>query len=741
MNNLAQNFRSHEDDSDALDLSAVVDVAIENRYWISAIVCVFLVLGGLYSFLRPPIYRADVMVQIEDGTSATSNGLLANIAPLLDMKSSADAEIQLLGSRLVVSAAVDKLHLFINANPRYFPLVGKWIASHNKKMSQPGLFGIGGFVWGTEAIDVSTFDVPRIMEDDLFRIEVLGNGRFELSGADLDSPATGAVGQTLNIQTSSGPIALRVETLDGRQGAQFDLTRSSRLETITRLQEKLDITQKGKDSDVLSATYDGTDPELVSRVMNEIGAQYVKQNVLRKTEEAQRSIDFLNVQLPMLAEKLRQSEEKYNKTRQHLSTVNLGDEAGLVLQQSVDVETQLTALRQKRTDLGSRFATTHPAMQALDAQISALETRSKDIDAQIKQRPLIEQNVLRDTRDVQVNQELYLTLQDNLQQLKLVKAGKVGSVRLVDAAPVPEKPIWPRAIVIIPLAFLGGLFVGFAVALVRSRLFGGVSDSRDIERILGINVYATVPISSEQKRIDRKIGSAGGKTTLLAVQFPDDPAVESLRSFRTALQFSMVESTNNRVMFTGSLPGVGKSFVSANCAAVLALSGRKVLLIDADVRKGHIHRYLGLGRSAGFAELLAGVVDEREAIQRTDVPGLEFISAGAVSTNPGEMFHSGRLVGLINNLSSKYDLVIIDTPPVLAVADAAVLAPHCGTTFLVARAGSTKVAELGESAKRLAQVGVYAKGVVFNGVNPALGKYGYGSAYGGYRHAEYTYGK
>lgn len=725
-------------DPDALDLAAIVDLVIENRLLISLAVAVCLAAGTLYSLLREPVFRADILVQIEDSTNAQSAGMLANIAPLLDMKSTADAEIQLLGSRLVVSRAVDGLHLYVDARPHYFPVIGRWIASRGKRLSEPGIAGFGGYVWGAEAIDVGRFDVPRLMEGDAFTITANGSGRFTLSGSDLDAPVAGSVGKTLTIASTYGPIVLRVDRLDGRAGAAFDLRRLSRLATIEALQSQLDIKQRGKDSDVLAAAYDGTDPVLVSEVLNEIGRQYVEQNVRRKTEEAQRSIDFLDAQMPVLARSLDEAEARYNETRSRLNTVSLGEEAALVLQQSADVQTQLGALQQKRLELAAQLTPSHPAMRALDAQIASLEMRAKQIDARIAARPMIEQDVLRATRDVQVDQQLYLALRQNLQQLQLVKAGKVGSVRLVDKAPVPEKPIWPRPLIVLPLAALGGLLLGLGAALVRSRLFRGVTDSRDIERFVGLDVYATVPDSATQRKLEKR--QQGCKEVmLLARRAPDDPAIESLRSFRTALRFLMIGSIDNRVLFTGASPGVGKSFVSANCAALLAGSGSRVLLIDADLRQGHIHRYFGRERDVGFADLLAGW-DVDVAIQRGVLENLDFISTGTPSRGVDLLLQATHLGTLLAQLSAQYDVVIVDSAPTLSVADSTILAQHCGSVFLVALAGTTKVAELDETVKRLRQVGVRPKGSIFNRVNPALGRYGYGAAYGGYRYAGTSYG-
>ncbi|AOJ01058.1 tyrosine protein kinase [Burkholderia mayonis] len=729
-----------EGDGDT-DFIAILDILIESRWLIAAIASGCLVIGGAYAVLSKPVYQADILIQVEDSPdTSAAKSLLGDVSSLFDVKSSAAAETQILASRLVVSRAVDNLKLFIDAKPKRFPVIGNWLARRHEGLSNPGFAGFGGYAWGQERIDVAVFDVPRSLEGDAFELTLLDGRRYRLDGGDLERSVEGVVGKLERFPAAGGAIALRVDSVAAKPGATFRLVRNSRLRTIEDLQDNLDVQERVKQSDVVVASLRDIDPELVSSALNEIGRQYIAQNIQRKSAEAAQSLEFLNGQLPMLKQQLTDSEARLTKLRDEHGTVDLTEEAKLALAQSADAKTRLLELQQKRHELLSRFTPKHPDVVAIDRQIAALDGYRGTAEQQIRRLPDLQQQIVRLMLDVKVNTDLYTALLNNMQQLQLVRAGKVGNVRLVDTAAVPEVPVKPKKAFVALASLLLGVLAGCGTAVGRSMLFHGISDPNEIERRLGLNVYATVPRSEQQRALTERAKRKEHVMSLLSVVHPDEPAVESLRSLRTALQFAMLEAKNNVVVIAGPAPGVGKSFVSANLAAVLTMAGKRVLLIDGDIRKGHLNDYLGLARGNGLSELIADTVRLDDVLHRDVIDGLDFISTGAMPKNPAELLLNARVPALIDAFSKRYDVVVIDSPPVLAVADTGILAATAGTAFLVALAGSTKLGEIAESTKRLSQNGVRLSGVVFNGINPRLGQYGYGSKYGGYRYVAYEYG-
>ncbi|WP_322049494.1 polysaccharide biosynthesis tyrosine autokinase [Paraburkholderia sp. J67] len=737
-NNSAQNRAGQSE----IDLGYYLDMVVGHRWLIAVIAAVFLAVGTAYAFLATPVYRADIMLQVEDSADgATGGNLVSSVSSLFQVKSVTAGEIEILRSRLVVAYAVDKLRLYIHTSPRYFPLIGRWIARHNEEgLSRPGLLGMGGFAWGGESIDVNRFDVPQTLEGEDFSITALESGHYRLSGSGFGHPVEGEVGKLETFRSSAGDVLLSVSSLSAQPGARFVVARSSRLAMIEQIQKNLDIQEKGKQqSDVIGAALRGSNPVLISKIMNEIGLEYVRQNVDRKTEEAGKSLQFLDDQLPKMKVALEDAEQNYNNYREKHGTLDIGAEGKIVLQQSVEAQTQLLGLKQRRTDLLTRFGPEHPSIIAINQQISELEKTSGGVDERIEGMPSTEQDVVRFERDVEVRKALYLALLQSSQQLNLLKAGKVGTVRMVDSAPVPEIPVWPVKMLVLPISLLAGLVIGLAAAFVRSTFFGGVDDPMEIEQHAGLNVFATIPHTDLQRGLNNRAVTKPSNPAILALTHPEDPTVESLRSLRTALQFALLDARNNVVLVTGPAPGIGKSFLSSNFGALIASAGKRAILIDADMRKGHLNQIFGFVRPGGLSELLAGSAPISSAIRKTSVNNLDFISTGSIPSNPAELLLRPRLGEIIAECSRAYDIVIIDAPPVLAVTDAAILAPYAGSTFLVARARATKLGELVESARRIQQGGGSVAGVLLNGVVALPGRYGYGATRGNYRYVSYNY--
>lgn len=727
-----------EPDDESINLVAYLDLLFDNRWLIAAIAAIVTSIGIAYAYMAQPVFEANMLVQVEDSASSSKN-LMGDLSNAFDTKAAAAAEMEILRSRLVVTRAVNNALLYISVQPKYFPIVGGWIAGRSKQLSTPGFLGAEGYVWGAEAARVSLFTVPANLEGRPFVLTSLEQGRYRLTSPLSGATVSGQVGEVIKAPMDGGIVELRVDRLAAKAGAQFYLTRAPLLGAVESLQAALTIAERGKGSGIIGVSMEGVDPVKTAVILNEIGVEYIRQNVDRKSAEAEKSLIFLDQQLPIMKDSVEQAEAKFTALRNSRGTIDLPEEAKSILQQSVQSQSKLLELRQRRDELLMRFQSNHPMVEAVDMQMRTLNADMDLLNGKIKKMPSLEQDMLRLTRDVKVSTELYSSLLNSAQQLRLVKASKVGNARLLDEAQPPLRPVRPKRLVIIATGFMIGLFLGVVGAFIRKNLFGGIEEPHEIEQALGLTVSAAVPHSEKQKTLYDQMQSNPKKVSVLAHDDPQDLAIESLRSFRTSLQFSMLGAKNNIVMISGPTPGVGKSFVSVNFAAVLASSGKRVLLVDADLRKGYLQRYFGLTRSNGLSELIAGQITHEKAVHANVVENVDFIATGVLPPRPAELLGHPNFADLLNWASAHYDIVIIDTAPVLAVSDALVVAAHAGAIFNIVRGGVSTMGEIEESVKRFKQAGAAVTGIVFNGLKPRIGRYGYGSKYGKYRYAQYKY--
>ncbi|MDN7697210.1 polysaccharide biosynthesis tyrosine autokinase [Burkholderia semiarida] len=685
--------------------------------------------GGLYALFAAPVYRSDILFQVEQSqTDSKQTSPPGDPSSVFDLKTDASTEIEVLKSRAVLDRAIESTNLALDARPHYLPLIGWRLVNAADGLSSPLP---GGYVYGTERIDVPTFDVPKRLLGKRFALTVGDDGAYTLQRTGFfgrKGPVwRGRIGQPLHIETPQGPIDVFVRDVAGQPGARFDLTRYSDEEATTWLQKNALISERGKQSNMIGVTLDGIDPVHDSRVLNAIGEAYLAQNTQRKSEAADKLIRYMDGQLPQLKAQLEAAENRFNAFRASHGTVNTSDEALALRQQSVDIETRVQTLQQRREELLTRFMPKHPAIVAVDAQLADAQRSLDTARKQIQQLPTVEQGVLQLQRDVAVDTALYTNLLNTRQQMVLARASKTGTVRIVDTAKVAEQPIGPHRGVAVVGLLMVGLLAGAAIVIARQRVVGTIGDAEEIEWATGLPVFATVPHSAVAAAAEprSKRGRLGPRMSTVPVDV-QDAALESLRSFRASLQLSMPAASNPVVLISGPTTGVGKSFVAANIASLVGAAKRRVLLIDADLRKGSLHDRFRYSRAPGLADVVAGTHTLDEAIRRGVAPGLDFIAMGHVVPDPGELLLQPALAELIGQAASRYDMVVLDGPPLLPVADALVLGRLAGTVFLVARSGVTTLTELDESARRLEHAHIDVRGVILNDYKGAPGRYDYG---------------
>lgn len=709
---------------DTIDLKELFFSLIAQWKLIALCVILSLVCALLYLRTTPDTYQVDALVQVEENKGASA-ALLGDLSDMIEQKSPAQAEIEILKSRLVLGTVIDRLNLNIRIHGTEDSFWSRLLNKHEYDSEYSGKSVL--FKDNQKSFDVRSFDIPDYYRDKSLLLR-FSQGKFSLTDEETEQVVFSApLNQTSQLQSEYGLWKVGIYSQDSFDSTYL-IQKQSLPAAVRSLLADYSVAEKGKMTGVLGLNYQGTDKQHITQVLNAILAAYSQQNIERRSAETAQTLKFLEDQLPELKQQLDVAEREFNRFRQQYNTVDVTKESELYLTQSVTLETQKAELEQKVAEASAKYTAEHPIMQQMNAQLSAINKKINELDGTLRRLPELQRQYLQLFREVEVKQQLYTGLLNSYQQLRIAKAGEIGNVRIVDTAVEPIEPIKPKKLQILILSiFLGG-FLGTLLALLRNMLRSGVKDSTQIENELDLPVYATVPRSPVQEsRI--KLLKKKKNIPILAVKHSDDIAIESLRSMRTAIHFALSSAKNNIIMVSGPAPEVGKSFISTNLATILAQSNKRVLLIDADLRRGYMHKYFNLQTQPGLADYLNGQTELSQVIKATEVSGLDVITRGKSPANPSELLSTAQFAAMLNQLSEQYDHILIDTPPILAVTDGIIISQHAGVNLVIARYAKTQMKELELTINRFEQAGVKVNGIILNDIQRSSAGYGYGYNY------------
>ncbi len=701
-------------DSEEIDLMQLVGTVWDGRWIIIACTVAFTFLGVCYALLATPQYQADAMLQVEEKSAAMPG--LSDIGEMFGTPSAAVTEIELLKSRAVMGETVADLHLDIEVSPNRVPLLGGLLA-RRASYDETGLavpWWNSNYAWGGEELEITRFEVPESTYGTEYQLLATEGGWTLLNNDGLEL-LKGKVGE----RATAAAYTLFVKRLHARPGSSFTVIKHHTLPKILALQGSISASEKGRESGIIVLKYQDSDPQRAKRILNHVAQTYVRMNVERNSAEASQSLEFLRSRLPSVRKDLEEAEQKLNEYQVESESVDVTAEGQALLDQIIELEKSISELQMQKAEIDRKFKSSHPTYQAWERQMAELAQRRKELDRRVSKLPITQQKVVRLTRDVKVGNEIYLQMLANVQELDIVRAGTVGNVRVVDEAVVnASRPVAPNKSLIVVISFLLGGLLSVAGILIRAAFNRGIETPDQLEAI-GLPVYATVPLSNDQQSIEVNMAKGkarSGAPSLLAVSNPADLSIEALRGLRTSIHFAMMGAKNNVLMISGPSPGVGKSFVSVNFASIFATSGKRILVVDADLRRGHLHQWLTNNNDKGLSEALSGKHGVEAVIQDTVVEGLDFVSRGASPPNPSELLMAQSFESFIDHVKGNYDLVIIDTPPILAVTDAAIVGRHAGTSMIITRYGLNSVREVEWTISRFKQNGVEVKGAVLNAV-------------------------
>ncbi|KTH36379.1 polysaccharide biosynthesis tyrosine autokinase [Klebsiella aerogenes] len=708
-------------DADEIDLGRLIGEVIDHRKLIISVVSLFTLLSLVYALFATPVYQADALIQVEQ---KQGNAILSNLSQILPTGQTQSApEIALLNSRMILGKTVDDLNLQAIVEQDYFPILGRGFS--RLLGEKPGGITLSRlYITNKDNDETPKF---KLRVDDEKNYTIIGD-EFELRGE---------VGQLLN----EHGISVKVENINAEPGTVFNVAYVTRLKAITTLQNLLNVSDQGKDTGILNLSLTGDNPALIKNIVDSISKNYLAQNIARQAAQDAKSLDFLSEQLPKVRSDLDTAENKLNTYRRKNDSVDLSLEAKSVLDQIVNVDNQLNELTFRESEISQLYTQEHPTYKALLEKRKTLLDEKTKLNKRVSAMPETQQEILRLSRDVESGRAVYMQLLNRQQELSISKSSAIGNVRIIDDAVTQPIPVKPKKMLIVLAGILFGGMASIGIVFLRVFLRKGIESPEQLEE-LGINVYASIPVSEDfskrtNKAVGRKKNNSDGESGLLAIQNPADLAIEAIRGLRTSLHFAMMEARNNVLMISGASPNAGKTFVSSNLAAIVAQTGKKVLFIDTDMRKGYTHKIFSVGNDKGLSDYLSGKSTLEQSLKKISEAGFDYISRGMVPPNPAELLMHKRFGELISWANKNYDIIILDTPPILAVTDAAIIGNYVGTTLLIARFELNTAKEIDVSVRRFEQSGVSIKGCILNGVvNKASSYYIYG-----YNHYGYSYGK
>ncbi len=724
-----------------INIFDMVHTILRAKWMLLLFILLTILIAFIIAYGQLPIYKADTLLRVEPQKSGVPG--LDNLTELMGSEdASVGTELELIKSRRNLSIAVKALKLDIVASPKKVPYLSnlyqrfyspdtilkpKILSSIDRKLHK--------YAWGNESIKVDRFDTPLSWQNTPFTVVVKTDKTFNLVTNESNKVLieNGVVGKLS--KSENGLFKIFISKITGQNGSEYNVTKLSMRLAILELQERVVAVEKTKKTGIISLSLTGNNQQRIVNTLDKIASTYVAQNKTRSSEEASNALSFLEEQVKPVRERVNNAEAAIRTYRIQNQTTNLPLETQKILEVVAIIEAEYQQFNLTKEELSQRYTDQHPTILAIKEQQKKLLSRKRSVEAKISRLPKKQQVLLKLEREIKVSDVIYTDMLNKIQEFKIAKASTVGNAYVVDLADINERFIKPDRKRIMTIGTILGTILGIMVIFLRKALRHAIENPDELEKMTGLPVYATIPISKQIKQSSAFNTKVKKQKSLLAKDNPNDPAIESLRSLRTSLHFAMHEAKNNIVMITGPSPSIGKSFVASNFAAVVASSGQRVVLVDADMRKGYVHELFDIPMSPGLSDLITEQAAE-EIIQSVDAgttTKIDVITRGQQSPNPSELLMHAHFKNLLDYLSENYDLVIIDSPPIHAVTDPNIIGSHVGVVFMVVLSGQHSLAEIEHAVERLQHNGVETKGFIFNGSKAGNGYgYGYGYGYGAY---------
>ncbi|MDI6759775.1 MAG: polysaccharide biosynthesis tyrosine autokinase [Candidatus Brocadiaceae bacterium] len=484
-----------------------------------------------------------------------------------------------------------------------------------------------------------------------------------------------------------------------------------------------------KDTDAIRIIVDHTSPTLAARIANTTAEVYAKQDFQRKVKQATAVREYIEEQVKIVRERLNQLEEELKQAK----------ESGEVTGAGEILITKLTTLEREKAELLGKYTMKHPKAAAIEDQIN-------DIKKQLQALPEGEMRVARMAREIGVQGRVYEGLMTKLSEARIVEAEKVEEVQILDRASIPTRPIKPNMLSNAGAGAGAGVILGFLIAFLIESLDTSLITIESVEALTGLPVLAVIPFIKIPKRKERPRNHPGKvsksilqiRQQLILFQKEDDPILEAYRTLRTNIQLRR-QPHQKVILFTSSLPVEGKTVTVCNLAITMAKNRLKTLLVDSDFRRSDIHTVFGIPREPGLGDVLTETCNFEDSLRTfvdvaigdfnlniADAEGLDYlhiVTAGYYSGNPTELLTSPDLEVFLQKARSRYDVVVLNSPPVLLVTDPVLLSSKVDAVVIVYKVGKTSKEILLRAKEELERGKGNILGMVLNNIKPSLAIY------------------
>jgi tyrosine-protein kinase Etk/Wzc len=747
---------------DVINIQDYVSVLIRRRKAFTIVFLTIFLAVAAYTFLMKPVYEATATLRLKEDKGKISpldELILNNASPV-------NTEIELINTRTPAEKVATRLQL------QFTPTV------------EPGNATF-------QLLDLSADPVAKA-----YFITITGPGSYRVQDMQKNSVGDGKNG----LLFQSENLGLLIDDLRGETGDRVRIDIVPFRTAVNVMRENITAEENPKQTNIIKLSYKDTDPELARDVVNNLVQSYLEQTIGFKAEEADRTFQFLEQQLEKVKQDLELAERNLEAFKRTTGVMQLDTEVQALIEKLSDTEKErasitiqkkqaefsleslkdaaskdeayspvvfrqdplIAGMAGKMADLEiqkqallNEYTITHPLVKAVQEQINELQhkigmtydtsfrnlvkqeqdyTRQLEIyETKMRKLPSTERELARLTRLFKVNADIYTFLLQKREETNIAKASTISNIDIVDPAVTPEVPVKPKKLLYLGLGLSIGIMAGIILAFILENLDNTIKDADMVKRELNLPILAVIPhIPAAEAGMDNE-----KHASLITHYEPKSSISEAFRNLRTSIHFSGISKKRQVMMVTSCMPYEGKSTIIGNLAIILSQTGAKVLLLDCDLRRPSMHKLYGNAKAPGLTELLAGDTNVDAIIHNTQIAGLDFISAGTTPPNPAELLGSDKMKNILQTFRERYDVILLDAPPILAVTDSLLLSNMTDMVFMILELGRVPIKAAVHVREMLQNVGAPLAGVVLNDKSEeGLKRYGYyGEKY--YRYGYY----